>query len=153
MIFSDLAFIDFFLFGKDGLGSEESANCLPASYDVSWKKILWKWNNYSIISFLLWKQWQRKRNLLYFPLMSKMFDRWLFCHFFLFLALTCLRFKCLIFSDTIFLIVLKDRANEIYKKVEDQKSSRGRNQDALLAACLYIACRQEDKPRTVKGTA
>lgn len=47
---------------------------------------------------------------------------------------------------------LKDRANEIYKRVEDQKSSRGRNQDALLAACLYIACRQEDKPRTVKGT-
>ncbi|KAK4378012.1 hypothetical protein RND71_004308 [Anisodus tanguticus] len=43
-----------------------------------------------------------------------------------------------------------DRANEIYKKVEDQKSSRGRNQDAILAACLYIACRQEDKPRTVK---
>ncbi|GMY18663.1 TFIIB transcription factor [Fagus crenata] len=46
-----------------------------------------------------------------------------------------------------------DRANEIYKRVEDQKSSRGRNQDALLAACLYIACWQEDKPRTVKGTA
>ncbi|KAL5719907.1 hypothetical protein ACHQM5_012650 [Ranunculus cassubicifolius] len=43
-----------------------------------------------------------------------------------------------------------DRANEIYKKVEDQKSIRGRNQDAILAACLYIACRQEDKPRTVK---
>lgn len=51
------------------------------------------------------------------------------------------------------MIDLKDRANEIYKRVEDQKSSRGRNQDALLAACLYIACRQEDKPRTVKGTA
>ncbi|CAN1124693.1 Transcription initiation factor IIB [Linum perenne] len=46
--------------------------------------------------------------------------------------------------------ILKDRANEIFKRVEDQKSSRGRNQDALLAACLYIACRQEDKPRTVK---
>ncbi|KAB1227605.1 Transcription initiation factor IIB, partial [Morella rubra] len=44
----------------------------------------------------------------------------------------------------------KDRANEIYKKVEDQKPLRGRNQDAILAACLYIACRQEDKPRTVK---
>ncbi|KAK1361684.1 hypothetical protein POM88_046158 [Heracleum sosnowskyi] len=44
---------------------------------------------------------------------------------------------------------IKDRANEIYKKVEDQKSSRGRNQDAILAACLYITCRQEDKPRTV----
>jgi transcription initiation factor TFIIB len=46
---------------------------------------------------------------------------------------------------------LKDRANEIYKKVEDLKSIRGRNQDAILAACLYIACRQEDRPRTVKG--
>ncbi|KAM0935208.1 putative transcription factor TFIIB, Zinc finger, TFIIB-type, cyclin, Cyclin-like superfamily [Dioscorea sansibarensis] len=45
---------------------------------------------------------------------------------------------------------IKDRANEIYKKVEDLKSIKGRNQDAILAACLYIACRQEDKPRTVK---
>ncbi|KAG6496755.1 hypothetical protein ZIOFF_044627 [Zingiber officinale] len=43
-----------------------------------------------------------------------------------------------------------DRANEIYKKIEDLKSIRGRNQDAILAACLYIACRQEDRPRTVK---
>lgn len=48
-------------------------------------------------------------------------------------------------------IWFEDRANEIYKKVEDQKPLRGRNQDAILAACLYIACRQEDKPRTVKG--
>ena len=46
---------------------------------------------------------------------------------------------------------MKDRANEIYKKVEDLKSIRGRSQDAILAACLYIACRQEDKPRTFKG--
>lgn len=49
-------------------------------------------------------------------------------------------------------LLSKDRANEIYKKVEDLKSIRGRNQDAILAACLYIACRQEDRPRTVKGT-
>ncbi|CAH1418420.1 unnamed protein product [Lactuca virosa] len=55
-------------------------------------------------------------------------------------------------SDRLGLVAtIKDRANEIFKKVEDQKSSRGRNQDAILAACLYIACRQEDKPRTVKG--
>ncbi|KAH6832491.1 Cyclin-like family protein, partial [Perilla frutescens var. hirtella] len=54
-------------------------------------------------------------------------------------------------SDRLGLVAtIKDRANEIYKKVEDQKSSRGRNQDAILGACLYIACRQEDKPRTVK---
>lgn len=45
---------------------------------------------------------------------------------------------------------IKDRASELYKKVEDLKSTKGRNQDAVIAACLYIACRQEDKPRTVK---
>ncbi|XP_047322052.1 transcription initiation factor IIB-like [Impatiens glandulifera] len=56
-------------------------------------------------------------------------------------------------SDKLGLVAtIKDRANEIYKKVEDQKPKplKGRNQDAILAACIYIACRQEDKPRTVK---
>ncbi|KAJ4724328.1 Transcription initiation factor IIB [Melia azedarach] len=54
-------------------------------------------------------------------------------------------------SDRLGLVAtIKDRANEIYKKVEDQKPLRGRNLDGILAACLYIACRQEDKPRTVK---
>ena len=47
--------------------------------------------------------------------------------------------------------LIQDRANEIYKKVEEQKHVRVRHQDAILAACVYIACRQEDKPRTVKG--
>ncbi|KAK4408285.1 Transcription initiation factor IIB [Sesamum angolense] len=56
--------------------------------------------------------------------------------------------KC--FNLGVYGVDFKDRANEIYKKVEDQKPLRGRNQDAILAACLYIACRQEDKPRTVK---
>ncbi|KAJ0262475.1 Transcription initiation factor IIB-1 [Hirschfeldia incana] len=54
-------------------------------------------------------------------------------------------------SDRLGLVgTIKDRANEIFKRLEDQKSTRGRNQDALLAACLYISCRQEDKPRTIK---
>ncbi|KAL7197471.1 hypothetical protein ACSBR2_020085 [Camellia fascicularis] len=43
-----------------------------------------------------------------------------------------------------------DRACEIYKRLEDQKPNTTRNQVALLAACLYIACRNEGKPRTVK---
>ncbi|KAK4378011.1 hypothetical protein RND71_004307 [Anisodus tanguticus] len=43
-----------------------------------------------------------------------------------------------------------DRASEIYKRLEDQKCTRGRNLDALVAACIYIACRQDSKPRTVK---
>ncbi|CAA3013114.1 transcription initiation factor IIB-2-like [Olea europaea subsp. europaea] len=46
---------------------------------------------------------------------------------------------------------IKDRASEIYKRLEDQKCTRGRNLDAIVAACIYIACRQEGKPRTVKG--
>ncbi|KAF5734162.1 Cyclin-like family protein [Tripterygium wilfordii] len=45
---------------------------------------------------------------------------------------------------------IKEKAHEIYKKVEDKKFLRGRSQDAILAACLYIACRQENKTRTVK---
>ncbi|KAL8493960.1 hypothetical protein ACS0TY_024945 [Phlomoides rotata] len=45
---------------------------------------------------------------------------------------------------------IKDRASEIYKRLEDQKCTRGRNLEALVAACIYIACRQESKPRTVK---
>ncbi|GJP39313.1 hypothetical protein CLOM_g23696 [Closterium sp. NIES-68] len=45
---------------------------------------------------------------------------------------------------------IRDRANEIFKKVHDLKSIRGRSNDATYAACLYIACRQEDKPRTFK---
>ncbi|KAF9592782.1 hypothetical protein IFM89_017352 [Coptis chinensis] len=45
---------------------------------------------------------------------------------------------------------IKDLANEIYKKVADLKSTRGRNRDAFLAACLFVACKQEHKARTLK---
>ncbi len=45
----------------------------------------------------------------------------------------------------------QDRANELYKETEDIKGLKGRPQEAILAACLYIACRQEDSPRTFKG--
>ncbi|KAG8378745.1 hypothetical protein BUALT_Bualt07G0017100 [Buddleja alternifolia] len=45
---------------------------------------------------------------------------------------------------------IKDRVSEIYKRLEDQKCTRGRNLEAIVAACIYIACRQEGKPHTVK---
>lgn len=35
--------------------------------------------------------------------------------------------------------------------MEDQKPLRGRNQDAICAACLYLACRIENKARTIAG--
>ncbi|KAG5515617.1 hypothetical protein RHGRI_036605 [Rhododendron griersonianum] len=44
---------------------------------------------------------------------------------------------------------VKGRACEILKKT-DQLYNKGRNQDAILAACLYIACRLEDCPHTAK---
>ncbi|KAK1368871.1 TFIIB-type domain-containing protein [Heracleum sosnowskyi] len=46
---------------------------------------------------------------------------------------------------------IKDRAAEIYKKfVDGHKHGRGKNRDATLGACLYIACKLECKPRSVK---
>ena len=48
------------------------------------------------------------------------------------------------------MVSIQDRANET-DKVEDQKHVRVRHQDTILAACVYIACQQEDKHRTVKG--
>nr|CAB3251283.1 transcription initiation factor IIB-like [Phallusia mammillata] len=43
-----------------------------------------------------------------------------------------------------------DRANKLFKQVYESKSLRGRSNDAISAACLYIACRQEGVPRTFK---
>lgn len=43
-----------------------------------------------------------------------------------------------------------DRANTLFKVVHDGKSLKGRSNDAISAACLYIACRQEGVPRTFK---
>ena len=43
-----------------------------------------------------------------------------------------------------------DRANNLFKMVHDGKNLKGRANDAIAAACLYIACRQEGVPRTFK---
>lgn len=56
-----------------------------------------------------------------------------------------------IMADRLGLVAtIKDRANEIYKKMEDQKSRLERNRHAISAACLYIACRESKSPRTLK---
>jgi len=46
---------------------------------------------------------------------------------------------------------IKDRANALFKQVHVSKSLKGRSNDAIGSACLYIACRQETVPRTFKG--
>ncbi|KAG7277374.1 hypothetical protein CRUP_033329 [Coryphaenoides rupestris] len=40
--------------------------------------------------------------------------------------------------------------NNLFKQVYEQKSLKGRANDAIASACLYIACRQEGVPRTFK---
>lgn len=43
-----------------------------------------------------------------------------------------------------------DRANMLFKQVHDTRSLKGRSNDAIASACLYIACRQERVPRSFK---
>ena len=47
--------------------------------------------------------------------------------------------------------VLQDRADALFKQVNDTKQMKGRSNEAVAAACLYIACRKESVPRTLKG--
>ncbi|BBN13256.1 transcription initiation factor TFIIB [Marchantia polymorpha subsp. ruderalis] len=41
-------------------------------------------------------------------------------------------------------------ASEIYQKVTNLNLTRGKSQEAVLASCLYLACRQEGEPRSMK---
>lgn len=43
-----------------------------------------------------------------------------------------------------------DRCNLLFKQVHEEKQVKGRSNDAVAAACLYIACRQEGVPRSFK---
>jgi transcription initiation factor TFIIB len=46
--------------------------------------------------------------------------------------------------------MIVDRANVLFKQVHEGKSMKGRSNDAIASACLYLACRQEQVPRTFK---
>lgn len=43
-----------------------------------------------------------------------------------------------------------DHAEILFKQVHDGKSLQGRKKDAIASACLFIACRKEQVPRTFK---
>ncbi|XP_034469144.1 transcription initiation factor IIB-like [Hippoglossus hippoglossus] len=43
-----------------------------------------------------------------------------------------------------------DRTNNLFKQVYEQKSLKGRANDTIASACLYIACRQDGVARTFK---
>ena len=46
--------------------------------------------------------------------------------------------------------IVGDRAKQLYKKVFDQEVAKGKANAAVVAACIFIACRQEKVPRTFK---
>ncbi|KAH3798393.1 hypothetical protein DPMN_151992 [Dreissena polymorpha] len=46
--------------------------------------------------------------------------------------------------------MVSERKNTLFKQVNDTKSLKGRSNDAVCSACMYIACRQEGVPRTFK---
>ncbi|CAF0872800.1 unnamed protein product [Adineta steineri] len=43
-----------------------------------------------------------------------------------------------------------NRAFSLFKQCYENKCVRGRSQDAIVATCIYIACRQEGAQRTIK---
>jgi transcription initiation factor TFIIB len=43
-----------------------------------------------------------------------------------------------------------DKAKQIYKLVDDEKTLKGKNTDGVIAACIYLACRHEGVTRTYK---
>uniref|UniRef100_A0A6A7FUK6 Transcription initiation factor IIB n=2 Tax=Hirondellea gigas TaxID=1518452 RepID=A0A6A7FUK6_9CRUS len=45
---------------------------------------------------------------------------------------------------------LLEKANALFKEVHTSRALRGRSNDAIASACLYIACRQDGVPRTFK---
>jgi transcription initiation factor TFIIB len=45
---------------------------------------------------------------------------------------------------------ISDIAKQLYKRADDEKILRGKPYDALIAACIFIACRQAHVPRSFK---
>lgn len=46
--------------------------------------------------------------------------------------------------------VVRDSAQHIYKLVEDGKVMKGKPQEAIIAGCIFIACRSNNTPRTFR---
>ena len=52
--------------------------------------------------------------------------------------------------DQLLFMFPQDRCKNLFKEVHQEKQLRGRANDAVAAACLFLACRQEDVPRSFK---
>jgi len=45
---------------------------------------------------------------------------------------------------------ISDTAKHLFKMVDDAKAFKGKSQDAIIAGCIFIACRQCKNPRTFR---
>jgi transcription initiation factor TFIIB len=45
---------------------------------------------------------------------------------------------------------VSDIAKQFYKRADEEKALRGKNTEAIVACCVFIACRQAKVPRTFK---
>lgn len=45
---------------------------------------------------------------------------------------------------------ITDISKHLFKLVDDAKAMKGKSQDAIIAGCIFIACRQGDLPRTFR---
>ena len=45
---------------------------------------------------------------------------------------------------------ISDTAKHLFKMVDDAKAFKGKSQDAIIAGCIFIACRQCGNPRTFR---
>ena len=43
-----------------------------------------------------------------------------------------------------------DTSRLLFKRVDDEKALKGKREDAIIAACIFIACRQARVSRTFK---
>jgi transcription initiation factor TFIIB len=46
--------------------------------------------------------------------------------------------------------IISDIAKQLYKRVEDEKLVKSKSNEVVMASCIFIACRQENVPRTFK---
>ncbi|CAH1762382.1 3777_t:CDS:1 [Entrophospora sp. SA101] len=46
--------------------------------------------------------------------------------------------------------VIADVAKQLYRRAEEEKLLRGKSTESIIAACIFIACRKQNVPRTFK---
>ena len=46
--------------------------------------------------------------------------------------------------------VILEEAKNMYKKISEMKISRGENRSAIIASCVYMACKTNNVPRSIK---